>query len=87
MARILLAPSYPRAIDKWDMLAGTLHKRGRRSSHAKPLQAAATHHQTYYHMNLCTFPGSCGHANPQNKNTYPVPALIATNHAVSIQSR
>ena len=40
----------------------------------------------YYHMNLCTKPGSCGHSKPHFKKIYPVAMLIARSHAVSSQS-
>jgi hypothetical protein len=41
----------------------------------------------YYHMNLCTFPGSWDHSNPRYRNTYPVTALMSKNQNVSPHNR
>lgn len=48
----------------------------------KPIHIEVSIHQ----MNLCTCPGSCGHSKPLYRKTYPVTALIATNHKNSATS-
>ena len=39
-----------------------------------------------HHINLCTFPSSCGHSKPLYRNVYPVTTLMTRNHNVSSQS-
>ena len=41
----------------------------------------------HYHMNLCTFPGSCGHSNPFSRKIYPMSMLMARNQNLSNWSR
>ncbi|EFW15905.1 hypothetical protein CPSG_07532 [Coccidioides posadasii str. Silveira] len=55
-----------------------------------PSVLSSREHQSFsnasssYHINRCTFPGSCGHSNPLYKNMYPVTAFTIKNHTPSI---
>jgi hypothetical protein len=40
-----------------------------------------------HHINLCIFPGSCGHSYPLFRNIAPVIADISKNQKVSSHSR